>query len=235
MHFEVYDANGALIDPYAGSCNTMNSTSWWEQQPDYFVPAINHLSTHSSTNFDTDCGVVENTYEELNFVPGDNVVFRIFYRDIRTDDNTHITFTKPDGSVLYDYDFTSPWPTYTGAYAEWVFPVDSSWPDGVYNISAEFYGTTYETIFGVNTNLGSQENSLTTLAVYPNPTSDTLTIENDFLIDSIEIYNALGSKIIEHKSKESSVTIQTERWSSGVYFAFISSGGETVSKRIIKN
>jgi murein DD-endopeptidase MepM/ murein hydrolase activator NlpD len=29
LHFEVYDNNNNLIDPYSGSCNFLNSTSWW--------------------------------------------------------------------------------------------------------------------------------------------------------------------------------------------------------------
>ncbi|PVW14295.1 T9SS type A sorting domain-containing protein [Marixanthomonas spongiae] len=234
LHFEVYDANGDLIDPYEGTCNDMNPSSWWVDQPDYFVPEINHISTHNSTNFDTECGVVENTYEELNFEPGEDVVFRIFYRDISTDDNTHITVTKPDGSVLYDYDFTSPWPNYTGAYAEWVFPVDNTWPDGVYTISAEFYGTVYETIFGVNTDLGSEDEAFQALSVYPNPTSGTLFIASGSVIEKVEVYDILGRKVVRQTSTAQKMEINTETWSSGLYVVFITSGGNTVSKKIIK-
>jgi hypothetical protein len=143
LHFEIYDANNNLIDPYEGPCNSMNAESWFVDQPDYYVPEINKLSTHNSTNFDDECGVVENTYEELNFEPGETVYFRIFYRDLQTDSDTHIIVKRPDNSVLYDYVFTSPWPFYTGAYAQWEYPVDGSWPDGVYTITAEFGGNTY--------------------------------------------------------------------------------------------
>ncbi|RFN59552.1 T9SS type A sorting domain-containing protein [Marixanthomonas ophiurae] len=234
LHFEVYDANGNLIDPYEGPCNDMNPSSWWADQPDYFVPEINRLSTHNSSNFDTECGVVENTYEELNFEPGEDVIFHIYYRDISTDDNTHITVTKPDGSILYDYDFTSPWPNYTGVYAEWVFPVDATWPDGVYTITAEFYGTTYETIFGVNTNLGTEEEELQELSIYPNPTSGIVFFESNSVIEKIEIYDMLGRKVLQQFSAERKLEINTETWSSGLYLAFITSEGKTVSRKIVK-
>jgi len=32
LHFQVYDANDNLIDPYSGNCNNMNTQSWWADQ-----------------------------------------------------------------------------------------------------------------------------------------------------------------------------------------------------------
>ena len=234
LHFEIYDANGDLIDPYEGPCNDMNANSWWQDQPDYFVPAINHMSTHNSPNFDTECGVVENTYENLNFEPGDDVVFRIFYRDIRTDDTTQITITKPDGSVLYDFEFTSPWPNYTGAYAEWVFPTNNTWPDGVYTARAEYYGTLYETIFGINTSLGVEENTISAITMYPNPTSEIVCFESKTPIEKIEIYDMLGRSVLQNISDNKKVTIHTENLQSGLYLALITSEGKTISQKIVK-
>src|SRR5690606_7561004 len=48
VHFEVYDSNAGRIDPYAGPCNSLNTESWWADQPAYFVPEILSLSTHNS-------------------------------------------------------------------------------------------------------------------------------------------------------------------------------------------
>ncbi len=234
LHFEVYDANDNLIDPYEGPCNDMNPSSWWAEQPNYYVPEINHISTHNSPNFDAECGVVEKTYEELNFEPGEEVVFRIFFRDISTDDNTHITVTKPDGSVLYDYDFTSPWPNYTGAYAEWIFPTDNTWQDGVYTITAEFYGSMYETIFGINTSLGIENAAAEIFSIYPNPASESVFIESDAIVDKVEIYDMLGRNVLQQISGERKIEINTEALKSGLYLAFITSEGKTVSRKIVK-
>src|SRR5690554_2285804 len=146
LHFEVRDAQGQVIDPYAGPCNGLNADSWWAAQPAYFVPKILTLSTHDVDNFDTQCGVAENTYEELNFLPGETVYFRIFYRDLQSNARTHINVKKPDGTVLYDYDFDSPWADYTAAWAQWNFPTDNTSMDGVYTITVDFGGDTYQTL-----------------------------------------------------------------------------------------
>ncbi|MAO10239.1 MAG: hypothetical protein CMC07_04990 [Flavobacteriaceae bacterium] len=234
LHFEVYDANENLIDPYEGPCNDMNASSWWADQPDYFVPEINHLSTHNSPNFDSECGVVENTYEALNFEPGEDIVFRIFYRDIRTDDDTQIVIKKPDGSILYDFMFTSPWPNYTGAYAEWIFPTDNTWPDGVYTATASYYGTMYETIFGINTNLGVEEITTTKINIYPNPASESVFIESDIAIGKVELYDVSGRRVLQLFSNKLKMEVKTETLQSGLYLALITSEGKTISQKIIK-
>ena len=234
LHFEIYDAGNNLIDPYQGPCNSMNFDSWFVNQPDYYVPAINHLSTHNSTNFDDDCGIVENTYEELNFEPGEIVYFRIFYRDLQTDSDTHITVRRPDNSILYDYVFTSPWPFYTGAYAQWEYPVDGSWPDGVYTITAEFAGNTYETIFGVNTNLGIEELDRSNISIYPNPTANQLYIKANSQIESVILYDLLGKKVVETTPLAKNAELNIAPLKTGMYLAIISSEGKKTVRKIVK-
>ncbi len=234
LHFEVYDSGNNLIDPYEGECNSMNATSWFADQPDYYIPAINHLSTHYTAMVDDECGVVENTYEELNFEPGETVYFRIFYRDIQTDSNTHIVVRKPDNSILYDYIFTSPWPTYTGAYAQWEYPVDNTWPDGVYTITAEFGGNSYETIFGVNTNLGVEDVQTLKVAIYPNPTTNTVFIEGSSNLEKVELFDLLGRKVLEEFPSADKTELHLETLKTGIYIAVISSDGKKTIKKIIK-
>lgn len=50
LHFEVYEDNtySQLIDPYAGSCNSLNSESWWQDQKPYVNPNINAVLTHNT-------------------------------------------------------------------------------------------------------------------------------------------------------------------------------------------
>jgi len=234
LHFEIYDANNNLIDPYEGPCNNMNADSWFVAQPDYYVPAINRLSTHDSPNFDDDCGVVENTYDNLNFEPGETIYFRIFYRDLQTDSDTHIVIRRPDNSILYDYIFTSPWPFYTGAYAQWDFPVDGSWQDGVYTITAEFAGDTYETIFGVNTNLGTEDLKQTEIAIYPNPTSNKVFIDANALIESVALYDLLGRKVMETSPSAENTELNLTSLKAGMYVSIISSEGKSTVRKIVK-
>lgn len=234
LHFEVYDSENNLIDPYEGPCNSMNLTSWFADQPDYYIPVINHLSTHYTSDFDDECGVVENTYEELNFEPGETVYFRIFYRDIRMNDETHIVVRKPDNSILYDYVFTSPWETYTAAYAEWQYPTDSSWEDGVYNISAEFGGNSYQTIFGINTNLGVEDLKAFEVSLYPNPTSGKISIEANSQIEKVTVFDLLGRNVLEENPSSNETEIDLSQVDSGIYVAVVASGNSKTVKRIVR-
>lgn len=234
LHFEVYDANNNLIDPYEGPCNDMNPNSWWASQPNYYVPEINHLSTHSSSDIDFDCGVVENTYEKLNFEIGETVFFRIFYRDIQTGSDTHIVVRRPDSSILYDYIFTSPWPNYTGAYGEWQYVVDNTWPDGVYTITAEFGGNAYETIFGVNTNLGVETLNEKELVVYPNPAFNKMYVEANSEIENITVFDLLGRSVLETSPFAFKAELNVGNLESGMYVIIISSEGKKTVKRILK-
>ncbi len=234
LHFEIYDANNNLIDPYEGPCNDMNPNSWWANQPEYFEPTINRLSTHNTQTFDDDCGVIENTYEELNFEPGEELVFRIFFRDIQTDSETHIVFRKPDGSVLYDWVFTSTWPFYPQAWGQWNFVVDNTWPDGVYTIEAEFGGNAYETIFGVNTNLGVGDLKATEITMYPNPASDKIYVQANSQIEKISVYDLLGRSVLETSPFALKTELNIENLNNGMYIAVISSEGKKSVKKIMK-
>ena len=234
VHFEVYDAANIRIDPYGGPCNSMNSDSWWIDQPPYFVPEILTLSTHYSDNYDIECGVEENTYEELNFVPGETVRFRIFFRDIQTNANTHITVNRPDGSILYDYDFDSTWPDYSAAWAQWNFPIDNFSMDGVYTVTAQFGGNSYQTIFGVNTNLGVEGLNVSELSIYPNPTSDILNIEGNLKIEKVVIYDLLGRNILEISPMVEKTQIDMNGLKAGVYLASITSEGKRIVRKIVK-
>lgn len=234
VHFEVRDANGLVIDPYAGPCNTMNSDSWWAEQPDYFISEILNLSTHNSDAFDTECGITENTYEELNFLPGELIRFRIFYRDLQTDARTHISVKKPDGSLLYDYNWDSTWPNYTAVWAQWNFPVDNTWMDGVYTITAEFGGNSYETIFGVNTNLGTEDLQQAEITLYPNPTTNKIFVEANSQIEKIQIFDLVGRKVLEVSPLAEKTEINLDYLSQGIYSVVISSEGNKYVKKLLK-
>lgn len=234
VHFEVYDGGGNRIDPYAGPCNSLNSESWWIDQPAYFIPEILTLSTHNSDNFDSDCGVVENTYRELNFETGETIRFRIFYRDLQMNANTHITVKKPDNSILYEYDFASPWPDYVAAWAQWNFAVDSTWPTGVYTITAQFGGNTYQTIFGVRTNLGIEDLQQSEISLYPNPTSNTLFVQANAQIEKVELYDVLGRKVIDVSPLAEKTELNMGSLKAGMYIAVVSSEGKKTVKKIVK-
>ncbi len=71
--------------------------------------------------------------------------------------------------------------------------------------------------------------------VFPNPTSDFITIQNAELIEKIQISDQKGRIILSKTpNNESSLTIDLRNYSSGIYFVLVDSGGKTFSKKIVK-
>jgi len=76
-----------------------------------------------------------------------------------------------------------------------------------------------------------EENELSNVRIFPNPTSEILTIQTEQFIDRIEIYNALGNLIL---NKSNSKNINLKNISSGLYIIKIHSEETYFSKKIIK-
>ena len=71
------------------------------------------------------------------------------------------------------------------------------------------------------------------VVIYPNPSKGEIIISGIDSEYAVEVYNSLGSKIYESKFVGSN-KIQTN-WSSGVYFAKITSNSKSVVKKIVVN
>ena len=234
LHFEVFDSAGLRIDPYAGPCNSMNSETWWKNQPNYFIPEILSISTHNSQVFDDECPMVENTYKHTNFDIGDEIVFRTFYRDIQTGAETHFTLKKPDNSILYDWILESPWPDYVVAWLQYLFIVDSTWPTGIYTMTAVFGGNTYETRFGIRTELGVEDLQISEISVYPNPSKDQINVEANSIIERVQVYDLLGRSVLEIAPMTTKTQLSLGHLKTGIYMAIISSEGKKTVKKLLK-
>jgi len=89
-----------------------------------------------------------------------------------------------------------------------------------------FYGaeTTFQTwMWGVD----ELEQSL---RIYPNPTSSVLNIEGEGMAN-IEVYNALGQRVMMQKVNGNAAQISTESLNNGMYFARIMANDGTVLNR----
>lgn len=86
---------------------------------------------------------------------------------------------------------------------------------------------TLNLVDGINEN-NAFENSL---SVYPNPTTNQLNISSTFSIESIEIYNQLGSLVFQSNSNENDISSLV----NGIYFLKVKSKSDAVAiKRFIK-
>lgn len=235
LHFEVHDSNGGLIDPFQGPCNSTNTTSWWVNQEDYYVSRINRISTHDTLAFDDTCGVVENTYEELNFEHGDEFVLRLFFRDLKNNVPVDITITDPNGNLFVQFTWVSNFGQFFAtAWANWVWNVDNTWPDGVYNVNVDFEGQSYTTSFGVNTNLSLNESELSQNLIFPNPASERFNIHSNTTMEKVFLYDITGKLLMNKTINTTEAQINISDLNPGVYLVAILKDGKWNTERLIK-
>jgi hypothetical protein len=80
--------------------------------------------------------------------------------------------------------------------------------------------------------LSTQNNNLSELNIYPNPTSNTLFIENsNFKFEEIEIYDTFGKRVYSDKFSQE---INVSALNSGIYISKLKTSDATLNKKFIK-
>ena len=149
LHFEVYDANNNLVDPYSGSCNSLNSTSWWASQKPYDDTGINALRTHSAPPVFPTCPQEETRNEQTYFCSGQDVYFAIYYRDQLAGQSSVHKVYQPDNSIWQQW--TEPNTTYyNSSYWYWYYTLPSNAQAGTWKFEVLYNGQTYQHFFYVN-------------------------------------------------------------------------------------
>ena len=149
LHLEVYDDMGNLIDPYEGGCNSLNSTSWWANQPDYREPTLNALITHETVPSHGCPSANENPHFSNLFEPGDVMFTAFYYHDQAAGDLSTYRIKQPNGSVWSSWSHTSPG-TYTASWWYWSRTLPSTGPNGEWILEATYRGETFAHSFMVD-------------------------------------------------------------------------------------
>ncbi|WP_139854196.1 T9SS type A sorting domain-containing protein [Aequorivita sinensis] len=105
------------------------------------------------------------------------------------------------------------------------------------NQSCGGYGLTWckspWTYYSEDCNLGTQDFSLQSYTIYPNPSQNILNINSKEPIDSVRIYSTNGSLIKESASSTSSIDVS--KLSKGLYFIQVILNGNSATKKFIKD
>ena len=141
LHFEVYDANKNLVDPFAGSCNTRNTDSWWAVQPAYVTTRVNRVFAASALPVAATCSegrmaTPGTLNEKSEFAPGQVAYFVAAVREMPQGGTTTFTIRRPDGSAWQAFT-TSPAPNFAPAglwFASYVMPGNE--PAGTWTVEA---------------------------------------------------------------------------------------------------
>lgn len=149
LHFEIHDAGGVLIDPYAGSCNSLNTNSWWIVQRPYYDSSINALRTNSTPPVSSGCPQTETLNEKNQFCLSQNIYFLSYYRDQQVGQVSQFRVFRPDNTLW------TQWSTTNSTYypASWwsssnTIPVNAI--TGIWKFQVIYNGQTYERLFDVN-------------------------------------------------------------------------------------
>ncbi|MDD3998827.1 MAG: T9SS type A sorting domain-containing protein, partial [Candidatus Shapirobacteria bacterium] len=74
------------------------------------------------------------------------------------------------------------------------------------------------------------------IKLYPNPATDKITIESNYVNNKIEIYNNLGQNVCSCYSTDLTSEINVSEYPTGIYFVKVSNqNGKVTSIKFIKN
>jgi murein DD-endopeptidase MepM/ murein hydrolase activator NlpD len=156
LHFEVWNGstNATRVDPYAGSCNTLNANSWWVAQKPYTEPAVIKASVHTTDIVVPACPSTETTNESTCYVrpfqgaglPANAAKFYTFYRNETAGMTTTFSILNPDGSVFTSWTANST-TSYNASYRSYTKTLPTN--TGTYTFKAVYNGVTCSSTFDV--------------------------------------------------------------------------------------
>lgn len=205
LHFEVYDVNNALVDPYVGTCNTWSSSTdtWWAAQKPYVNTKINAFLSHSAPPVFGTCPNTEVPNFKNNFNVGETVYAIVYLNDQLPSTTATIKVTRPNGSTLYNFN-QSLTTSYYSSYWYWSFPANELTATGIYTMSYTYQGNTVTHQFAYGT-LGVNDHSHATISFQPNPATSRIVFSEN--IKTLEVFNIDGKKIqVQYNALEADVS-----------------------------
>lgn len=118
LHFELYDKEVRLIDPFKGECDDLGGSERWFSEKSYWDPNINLILTHSERPFSIPCPSVEVRNVQDHFMQGDSVLIIAYYREFSTENTAQYKIIQPDGLVLNTWSDSSSKST-TASWSGW--------------------------------------------------------------------------------------------------------------------
>jgi murein DD-endopeptidase MepM/ murein hydrolase activator NlpD len=233
VHFQVFDANGNLIDPWDGTCNSLNAgDTWWQNQLPYDVPSVNRICTKKTINDYYVCPNPEITFEADTFNIGDSLCLWAYTRDMALNSVFQINLYNPSNQNALNWSFTVPWATSPTSYVRWFYVVTNWWTQGWWKFEIVYNGNTYQHMFYMTGSaVGITENQQQQPQVLQH--GDEL-IFNHVSNKQLSVYDIAGKKIWDGKTLNSNnKSINTATWANGMYSIKITDHQSTAVKKVI--
>ncbi len=241
LHFEVYDSDTNLIDPFFGACNNEIDESWWIDQPPYKDAGVNKISTNSHLPVFPECPEEEIPNESDGFYPGDSIYLMSYFRNISNSDTVTITIYQPDNSVFANWIWYSPWDFYSASWLSFfIILQDVEFGDWKYIL--DYKDITYEHNFQLKDPQGINPNTIIPkIKLFPNPSHDHINLFIDSgwgEISSISLINILGEEIQKHEfvsQTGNNFLLDISGMENGIYFVKVKSVSKSEVLKFIKN
>ncbi|WP_439814314.1 peptidoglycan DD-metalloendopeptidase family protein [Zavarzinia sp. CC-PAN008] len=167
LHFEVRNAAGAVIDPYAGACNP--GASRWTHQSRPADPAILRIATHSAAPPSTQDRCANPAPHYANrFNPGATMYAVVYLRDQVPGYVVSVAVVRPNGTIASTWQTGSPASGVSPLqywYASYLIPAGA--PAGEWRIRATAAGRTMEQTFWVGAGMPSNTTIAATALASP--------------------------------------------------------------------
>jgi murein DD-endopeptidase MepM/ murein hydrolase activator NlpD len=219
LHFEVWAGSVVATrqDPYAGSCNSLNASSWWASQKPALETGIVRASVHSTDIVLPPCPATETLNEaptmQLPFqgsgLPAGYAKFYIFVRDELAGLSADCRILNAQGQSVLNWAYTSSTDSEIRTFG-WskVLPASA----GQYTFEATYNGMTCSSPFELTTAtaLASPTDGLR-VQLYPNPHGgDCQLAVSGGTADRLEVYDLRGQRLCAVHLEGALTTLQLD-------------------------
>ncbi len=248
LHFEIRtsSATNSYKDPFSGTCNLLNPTSWWASQNAHTNPALFKVSVNTTDLVAPGCPTTETPNESDSFTipfqgaglaPG-YAKFYIFLREATVGTSVNLKILNPNGSTFnsWTYSITN---FYEVSY--WGFSKVLPTNPGLYTFQATYNGITCSKTFQIQNLFGVSNNELTDLILYPNPTEDQFNLIGKTIENGNYSYSllAISGQVIkterfEIQNNKLEKKIDVTEFPKGIYFLEVTGPNSKMVKKVSK-
>jgi murein DD-endopeptidase MepM/ murein hydrolase activator NlpD len=241
LHFEVWSGStsATVNDPFAGTCNLLNASTWWNVQKPYTEPAVLKASVHITDVVLPACPATETPNESTQYTipfqgPGLSPGYAKFYIFIRNETaGTHVDMSilNPNSTAFSSWTHNCS-TTYTGSY--WGYSKLLPTIPGTYTFKADYNGVICTQDFEIigSTGISSAENTLIHMNIFPNPSASSALIKFNAIVQDgeLQIFNAYGNNIRTLKiTEKDEIILKFDDLPAGIYFIRLLKSDETIS------
>jgi murein DD-endopeptidase MepM/ murein hydrolase activator NlpD len=241
LHFEVWSGStiGTLNDPYSGTCNTLNGTSWWASQKPYTEPAVIKASVHPVPAVFPACPGTEIPNEDSCFASGASAKFYIFMRNETNGMTVNMRILNPNSTVFTSWTHAST-VNISGSY--WYYTKTLPTLPGTYTFEAEYNGIICSRQFNIDCNSLNTEtiDLLKGITISPNPSNGLFAINSEEIDNgnyTFTITSITGQTIAKEDTKiennRLNKQISVSGISNGIYYMTIDNGKAKVVRKLV--